>query len=327
MRWFTLFFLLLNSIIFTGNAANVYTDKQLRQDKDRYVARFQFLLEKGLRDFMPAADRQVLKNAVIRHPLRGSHLVAFSATVFEDIPTVIAPLASIKLIEDLSVAYAWRHLNRYSLEPIDEYLVALKHSSELLFLQDNLPNPLTVLGVPPRIWETDDKVNDLSLRLRNTAWASILAHELGHLRLGHTQRDVSPSEKQHQEEAADAFAVNLLARSKTIPMGMILWFQMTAGYLRNRADFNSVAEYHAWLDNEAKHPINGRRMRNLASLMQNQADSTRDLNRSSALNFISERLMTMGQIVENPDVQRLLKRCAMMRELRDFKRLTNQPCF
>ena len=239
---------------------------------------------------------------------------------------VRAPVSSLKFIEDLSVAYAWRYQNSYSLEPMDEYLAMLKNRPDKEFPGGRAPDPMTALGVPPKIWERDPQVDDLSLRFRNTAWAFILAHELGHLRFGHTATKVSPAEEQRQEEQVDAFAVDLLNRSDTIPMGMILWFQATAGYLKNRSDFPSDAAYFDWVVSSATHPVNGSRMRSLAAIMRRQAAAERDTNRAEVLQFIAVRLTDIGKIVEDPEMQQWLRRCATSRRVEDLKRLEDRPC-
>ncbi len=308
-------------------APEIYSKQQLAGDKDRYTKRFQFLLQKGLWDFMTPDERRALKGVVVRHPMRGDNPLAVKALVFKGTPIVQAPVPSLKFIEDLSVAYAWRSGKNYSLEPMDEYLVMLKRRPAEAFPGGRVPGPLTALGVPPKIWERDPQVNDLSLRFRNTAWAFILAHELGHLRFGHTLTDPSPAEIQRQEEIADEFAVDLLARSKTIPMGMILWFQATAGYMKNRSDFPSDAAYSEWVRTTADHPVNGSRMRALASTMQRQAAAALDANRADVLHFIATRLAAIGEIIEDPDMQQHLRRCATSRRPEDLKRLDDRPCF
>jgi hypothetical protein len=307
-------------------APEIYSEKQLAEDQGRYEQKFEFLLDKGLRPFMTADELNALQGVVISHPARGHGPLSIYSEVNEGTPTVTAPVASLKFIEDLSVAYAWRYQNNYSLEPMDEYLAMLKYRPAEEFPDGRLPDPLTALGVPPGIWERDRQVDDLSLRFRNTAWAFILAHELGHLRFGHTQTDVSPEEMQRQEEAADEFAVDLLGRSNTIPMGMILWFQATAGYFKNRSDFPSDAAYFDWARTEASHPVNGRRLQNLASIMQRQAAEQSDRSRAEVLEFIAVRLAAIGKTIEDPDMQRLLKRCASSRQPEDLKRLDDRPC-
>ena len=307
-------------------AQTMYTDKQLTEDKIRYTQKFEFLYETGLRNFMTPNEKRALTDVVIRHPLRGATPLTVKSLEFEGVPTVVAPVKSLKFIEDLSVAYAWRYNHRYSLEPMDEYVAMLKLAAGQDPPGDWSPDPMKALGVPPKVWEREPQVDDLSLRFRNTAWAFILAHELGHLAMGHTQAKASPAEIQRQEEAADEFAVDLLGRSQTVPMGMILWFQATAGYMRNRSDFPSDAAYIAWVQNEASHPVNGARMRNLAMIMQRQAAAERDPGQAEFLNYIAERLVVIGETIEDPEMQQLLGRCAAARRPQDLKRLQDLPC-
>lgn len=304
----------------------LYSKAELAADSQRYQQRFGFLLEKGLWAFMTPDEQRALRDLVVKHPARGKGVLTVRSLVLDGRPMVRAPLASLKFIEDLSVAYAWRYQNGYSLEPMDEYLAILKHRPEKELPGGRAPDPLSALGVPPKIWERDSQVGDLSLRFRNTAWAFILAHELGHLVLNHTEKRVSPVEQQRQEEEADAFAVDLLSRSDTIPMGMILWFQATAGYMKNRSDFASDAAYLDWVAGDASHPVNGRRMRKLAALLERQAAAARDANRADVLQFISLRLGAIGEIVEDPEMQRWLKQCAESRRVEDLRRLKDQPC-
>ena len=160
-------------------APEIYSKQQLAGDKDRYAQRFQFLLQKGLWDFMTPEEQRALQSVVVRHPMRGNNPLTVKSFVLNGKPIVQAPVMSLKFIEDLSVAYAWRYNNNYSLEPIDEYLVMLKHRPAEEFPGGRMPDPMAALGVPPKIWERDPQVDDLALRFRNTAWAFILAHELG----------------------------------------------------------------------------------------------------------------------------------------------------
>ncbi len=320
------------ALVFSGGAVpeaaagspQIYTDAQLSADRTRFSERFAFLLEKGLIDFMSADERRALAGVVVNHPLRGSTPLSVQAEVLGGTPVVTAPVEALKFVEDLSLAYAWRYHDRISLEPMDEYIAMLKHGPDAFGSKS--ADPLSALGVPPDAWKNDSRVDDLSLRFRNSAWAFILAHELGHLLHGDPTRRASPAEVQRQEEAADAFAVDLLARSGTIPMGMILWFQATAGYFPTRADFPGDAAYADWLASQATHPVNGRRMQSLAAAMQRQAEASRDPDAADVLRFIGARLAAIGDIVEDPEMQRHLRRCAEARSPADLARRDDRPC-
>lgn len=305
-------------------AADIYTEAELAADAPRYAERFAFLLERGMLPFMTPEERRTLADVVIDHPQRGADLLSIRSELLDGLEVINAPVETLKFVEDLSVAYAWRHLSGSGLEPIDEYLAMLWIRPDAF--AGGRADPLSALGVPDRVWETDPRVGDLSLRFRNSAWAFILAHELGHWRFGHPSAPASPAETRRQEEQADAFAADVLARSETIPMGMILWFQATAGYYPSRADYDSDASYEAWLRTTAEHPVNGRRMRSLAAAMERQADRATDRDRADVLRFIGARLASIGEIVEDPEMQRYLRRCAEVREPDDLARRGDRPC-
>jgi IrrE N-terminal-like domain len=229
----------------------------------------------------------------LRFPLVGAsgHPLDFSAYDDGSGPVVELPVLSLKFIEDLSTAYAWRHLHGFSLEPIDEYVSMLHYLSPSDFPDGRYPDPLTALGVPARIWEQEPEVDDLSLRFRNSAFAFILAHELGHLLHHHPgNAAVDPATSQRHEIEADRFALDLLARSDTIPMGMILWFQASIAFFPNRADFETDAEFRDWQSRSATHPVNSERLQAMALALDRSAGATLDPTRAEVLRFIATRL-------------------------------------
>lgn len=190
-----------------------------------------------------------------------------------------------------------------------------------------MPDPLTALGVPPTIPESDGRVNDLSLRFRNTAWAFILAHELAHLRFQHRGNQVvDPVVSQRNETEADAFAVDMLGRSDTIPMGMILWFQASIAYFKNRADFPTETAYLDWLRRESTHPVNPQRLRDLGVTLEREARATLSRQQAETLRFIAARVVAIGDILAEPNMQRLVARCAVLGNPEDLKRVQNRTC-
>ena len=236
------------------------------------------------------------------------------------------PVSTLMFIEDLSLAYAWRYLNDFSLEPMDEYMGMLRYRKRADFPNGIRPPPLTAMGVPPDAWKYDKRVDELTLRFRNTAWAFVLAHELGHLRYKHADTDLSPRQILKQEELADAFAAELLSRTDTIPMGAILWFQASAIFSKNRSDFDTDQQYRDALDNDLKHSVNAERLRSLAELMGQQASHARDSNHADVLAYISGRLRGIAEILADPEMQLMIKRCAMKRDPADLQRTRDRAC-
>ena len=137
---------------------------------------------------------------------------------------------------------------------------------------------------------------------------------------------LSPRQILKQEELADAFAAELLSRTDTIPMGAILWFQASAIFSKNRSDFDTDQQYRDALENDLKHPVNAERLRSLAELMGQQASHARDSNHADVLAYISGRLRGIAEILADPEMQLMIKRCAMKRDPADLQRTRDRAC-
>jgi hypothetical protein len=305
------------------SVAELYPEQVLARDQPRLKQRLGQIYRHGLWDFLEGPEKQALADLELRFPLVGAqrHPFDFYAGVERGTPTIWLPVLSLKVIEDLGVAWAWRQLHGYSLEPFDEYVAMLKYRAPADFPDGRYPDPLSALGVPARIWEQEPAVDDLSLRLRNSAWAFVLAHEMGHLRHRHPgNAAVDPATSQRHEREADQFALDLLARSGTIPMGAVLWFQATAGFFPNRADFKTDAAFLAWQQSEATHPVNPERLQSFALALERAAGASLDPTQAEVLRFIAARLATIAETLAEPDMQRLIARQAVQGDPEDLKR-------
>lgn len=315
-------------LLATGSAsaqgvAELYPEQVLAGDQPRFEQRLGQIYRHGLWDFLDGPEKQALADVELRFPLVGAHRSPFDFYAGRErgVATIWLPVLSLKVIEDLSLAWAWRQLHGYSLEPFDEYLAMLKYRAPADFSGGRYPDPLTALGVPARIWEQEPAVDDLSLRLRNSAWAFILAHEMGHLRHGHPgNAAVDPTTSQRHEREADQFALDLLARSETIPMGAVLWFQATVGFFPNRADFETEAAFLDWQQREATHPVNPERLQSLALALDRAAGDSLNATHAEVLRFIATRLATIAETLAEPDMQRLIARQAVQGDPDTLKR-------
>ena len=96
---------------------------------------------------------------------------------------VVTPIFSLLFLEDLCTAYAWLYKNGYGLETVDEYLTMLQYRPRSDF-GGRYPSPLEALGIP--ISTVDDpSLQGLGLRFRNSMYAFIMAHEVGHILYRH----------------------------------------------------------------------------------------------------------------------------------------------
>jgi hypothetical protein len=314
-------------LLATGGAsaqsvAELYPEEILAGDRPRFEQRLRQFFRHGLWDFLDGPEKQALADAELRFPLIGAHRHPFDfyAGAERGRPTIWLPVLSLKVIEDLSVAWAWRQVHGYSLEPFDEYVAMLKYRTPADFAGGRYPEPLVALGVPAEIWQQEPAVDDLSLRLRNSAWAFILAHEMGHLRYRHPgNAAVDPATSQRHEREADEFALDLLERSETIPMGAVLWFQATVGYFPNRADFATDAAFLDW-QQQAAHPVNPGRLQSLALALERAAGDSLDPTHAEVLRFIATRLAAIAKTLAEPDMQRPIARKAVQGDPEDLKR-------
>src|SRR5207247_5375484 len=120
--------------------------------------------------------------------------------------TRVVTMCAVSLLccEALCTAYAWLYAKGYRLETLEEYLTMLKYKDPQAF-GGRYPPPLKALGILDDAL-TDPKVQDLALRFRNTGWAFILGHELGHVRFQHKfYNEVPVPVSQANEAQADQF--------------------------------------------------------------------------------------------------------------------------
>ena len=187
--------------------------------------------------------------------------------------TVTMPALSLKFLDDLSVAYAWLSLNGCSLETPAEYISMLKYNRPSQFAGGRYPMPLAALQIPEDALE-DPAVDELSLAFFNHARAYILAHELGHVYCGHPGYGpgTTRAAARRHEAAADRFALEILRKSGTIPVGMVTYFLGWAHYAPNRWDFEGEADWQEYLD-QATHPLTSDRLSALATTLEANIES------------------------------------------------------
>lgn len=298
--------------------AAMYDAGELAAERPRIEARVGELQRRVTLPAHLPAGGEWLAGVGIRLPDLGrdGHPLGFEA----DGARVVMPLAGLRFIEDLTMAYAWRHRAGRTLEPFDEYLAMLRWRPEADWPGGAYLDPLEAFGVPDAVWERDPAVGELGTRLRNEAWAFILAHELAHIYHRHPGNlGVSPAQSRANERQADAFALDLLERAGTIPMGAILYFQATVAFAGNRAEQPSDAAFARWKAEEATHPVNSERLLAIAAHLGGAAGRTRDATRAEALAFIAENLAAIAADLDDPAMQQLIVRRAVYGDPADLR--------
>jgi predicted Zn-dependent protease len=165
--------------------------------------------------------------------------------------------------------------------------------------------------VPQRAWERERDLLSLATALRNHAWAFLMAHELAHVLHRHPGNRVAPVVSQANEREADAFAMEMMERTGTIPIGAILYFQATAAVYMSRADLPTDTAYARWQREGATHPVNSQRLAAIARRLELWARRTQDADRREALLSIGHRLDAIAAILDEPAMQQLIVRRAV----------------
>ncbi|HEX5321928.1 MAG TPA: M48 family metalloprotease [Stellaceae bacterium] len=176
---------------------------------------------------------------------------------------VFASAQSLKFLDDLSTATAWLSLNGYTNQTVTDYALMLRYWRRS-HRGEAPPKPLEALCIPADAL-SNPRVEERANRIFDDAVIFILLHELGHVRWGHPgNAAVAPERSRANEEAADAFALDVLSRANVAPLGLAMVFMVMANLWENRADFPSEAEYQR-AANARTHPLSPARIQSLAT--------------------------------------------------------------
>jgi hypothetical protein len=304
-----------------GDVSHLYEEKTLVQEKSRLE---NVVRQIWTRAYLPAItpeEKRRLSTVQLDFPLIGRARSPIDFSANSEKNTISLSIVSLLFFEDLSIAYAWLWANGYSLSTIDEYVAMLKYRKPSVFAGKRYPLPLPTLHIPANAL-TNPKVDDLSLRFRNTAFAFILGHELGHIYHQHPLGGMTLQQSRDNEIAADYFALELLRRTSTIPMGATLFFQASAYWFPHRGDYPNAQEWQTYLQEEAEHPLTADRLRTLAKRMQAAADFSRNEPNKSfgleAVQFIARGITQIASILEDTDLQILMAKKAAQTDARSL---------
>ena len=288
---------------------SMYDRAMVAREQPRLAARIDDIWTKAFLPQLTAEEQRALSGVTFRTPLEGDPVLGYYSESRSRVVTM--PAISLLFYEDLCTAYAWLQRRGYRLETVEEYVAMLKYKRAAAF-GGRYPPPLTALGIPADAL-TDSGVNDLSLRFRNTGYAFILAHELGHVRFQHGgYAGVPITAAQANEAQADEFALELMRRVSEIPMGAMIFFQAGIYYFENRADFPSDAAWQAYLAKGATHPLTAARLqtlsRRVSALADDFARGQRDRNAAiETVRFIGDRFAEFAAFLDDPVLQQVMR--------------------
>jgi hypothetical protein len=276
------------------------------------------LYDIGVKPYLTTDERRKLGDFEFRFPLPSPKdpPIDFYSSEDSGKPIVGMPVLSLRLVEDMATAYAWLHHNGMSYGSIDLYFSMLRHKRD--FPGGKYPPLLATLGIPTNALD-DNKVDELSLAFRNQAVAFLLVHELGHILYQHKGIDeITKAEARTDEAASDRFALDVLARTQTAPLGAVLFFQAQVYRLPHRGEYPTRKAWEEHLLKEETHPLTVDRIAGMADYIDGPL--SRDRVKDVALwRFIAVKLRQVIHIMEDEPLQRCTARVAATADLSILK--------
>lgn len=314
-RTFTVLFLLTTLSISpcsAGEPAHLYDRPVLEADFGRYNQLIEQLYRHHFQPHLTPHQRAQLDSVEYQLPYAGpdDEFMDFSVAYHHGRPIVVLPVASLKLFEDLSTAFAWIWSNGYRFDTVDLYLAMLKHKSESAVPAGRYPDPLQALNVPHNALE-NRRVDEMSLRLRNSGLAFILAHSLGQIIEG--QRNIGPLTRpqiQERQMETDRFTFDLLERARIIPMGVVVYLHARTFASSEPLPYFSVPSSMAHSPSQANRLSSATRLIAMAQTIADQGMRESDPERRESFLSLAERLTWIASVGKDGGVQHCLETVA-----------------
>lgn len=304
---------LLAASLSSASAQIIYPDRVLRQDAQRLQRAVNQIFIRGVKPKLTAREAAALAKVRFKFPMprRDDPVLNFYAGELDGRQTVVMPLHSLKAFEDLATAFAWIYESRRSFGPLDLYFAMLQRKAPQDFGPAGSRDILNVLGVPKNVLK-NKKIDRLSLSLRNEAFAFIMVHELGHLLFKHKGlADITPTQARADEVQSDSFALDVLARTGTPPMGAVIYFQAQIFAMPHRGDYKTAADWQTYLDTASTHPLSVDRIRAMSKMISGPL-AARRTTETAIWKDIGRRLRAMSVLLADVELHNCMTKVAEM---------------
>lgn len=281
-------------------------EKQLKKAKDIYKDKLQYNFKK-MKEFVPSSQLKYLGNTKLYITLKDE--IVFAQASWTDNSIQISA-ATILFIEELAVTFAWFESEGIkNKQPIINYVLLLrKQMRKNLLKRKVIPTMAQALDVPSEdIWERpdEDSVKTIAQNFLKSTVIWILAHEMGHIALGHLKQSKIFSSKLERaqyirelELDADEFAMRIMARLRLSPIGMALTMSFYCLLYPVRLDFKYEEDWEEYLANE-NHPIWPERFERLSQLYK---EYERDYDINANINIVTQSLIKLSELLKERDV-------------------------
>ena len=283
--------------------ASIYPDAQLARDLPRLRTAISRIYELGIKKVLTTRERRAARQVRIEFPMqqRTDELLNFYAAASGAATRLILPVLSLKAVEDLATAAAWLHHTSQTFRKLDLYFAMLQRRPLSQFGPPGKRDILSVLGVPADALKTKS-IDTLSLAFRNEAYLYIMAHELAHVLFRHKGLDqITTAQARADEVEADRFALDVMARTGTPPMGAVLFFTAQVFSLPHRGQFPTRRAWQNYLATASTHPLSADRVRAMARMIKTKLTARRPRERATwlAIGAIVDRL---SRLLADPEL-------------------------
>lgn len=307
------------------DVSQIYSRAELTADAKRLQTATRKIYQLGIVPTLTTKEKHGLGPVEFKFPMPrpGDDLLNFYAYRDENGRSIVVmPILSLKALEDLTTAYAWLQVKGLRHSTIDLYFAMQRYRSAKDFPGGKYPPILPALGIPKDGYKHKG-VDTLSLSLRNEAIAFILVHELGHALFRHKgYRDITKAQARADEVQSDRFALDVLARSATPPLGAVLFFQAQIYLFDHRGQFATDEAWNDYLMTVATHPMSVDRISAMADHISGPLARKRGREAPIWVG-IGEQLRRVADILREPVLQRCIAKVAAEAPLSALKAKAN----
>lgn len=290
----------------------LYGTETLRQAKRIYAENLRGNFS-DLVNRLPVAQRERALAAQVLLPLRGRHPLDFYAVPEQQ--AVFVPIESVKLLDDLCVAFAYREERGCDPSAVFDYAGMLSMPDRLA----TLPWPYQALAVPEGVLDKPSAVKDTSGKLLASVIYFLLAHELGHVVLEHPGNDaVAPSASQAQEIEADAFAIDAMAQIGVVPVGLIVYLRAASYYETPPSTFDQD-QYEEHMRTFSTHPITTARLHALTRAVRARMAEFTVKNRPAQVESVLQNIDGIATILSDVQMRKFQRLRSELRPLASLR--------
>jgi len=314
------FLMLMGATLTAQDVTWLYSNGELQQIGNRYTPNLRGMWQQDFLSRLTFAERVRAGAVSLSIPLVGANRYPLDFYSDPAQKEVFLPIASVKFIDDLSVAFAFYQRKGCDVGVVSDYVAVLRFRP-----QEAKGSPLDTLGVP-RTAINDPVVDDVAQKILKSVIFFVAAHEYAHVMYQHKNYNViTAMVAQQQESEADAFALEVMRRIGVPPSALTFFFLVASRLEASPGDFNSLVEYENYVRQRATHPVGALRILNLAKGIEDNIDAFTVLQKNplewrQKLQTQVQELRQIGNTLDDRNMRLFLAQRARSADIAAFAR-------